>query len=190
MRVFWSPDLLTLIPVLRSQRRDQAQRVQQEVERGQDVRRDDVGGGQRFGRGALRADHGDAQGGGLQHEPVVAAIADRGDRLAPELNDVFELVHVLSDRVHDLDATGDAGQRGLRRAERVGRDDVDAEARRQRDQPLAHAREKRAVARQGAVVVQHEVVEPQGRVAGYGDFDHVYLAPSGARRRMRPTRRR
>ena len=67
-------------------------------------------------------------------------------------------------------------ERGLRRAERIGRDDMDAEARRQCDQPLAHAREERAVARQGAVVVQHEVVEPQGRVTGYGDFNHVCLA--------------
>ena len=132
---------------------------------------------QRFGRGALRADDRDAQGGGLEHEPVVAAVAERGDRLAAELDDILELVHILSDRVRQLDATRDARQRGLRRAERVGRDDVDAEARRQCDQPLAHAREECAVARQSAVVVQHEVVEPQGCVTGYGDFDHVDLAP-------------
>ena len=58
------------------------------------------------------------------------------DRLAPKLDDVFELVHILSDRVRELDTTGDAGQRGLRRAERVGRDDMDAEVLRQCDQPL------------------------------------------------------
>ena len=68
--------------------------------------------------------HGDAERGGFQHQPVVAPIADGDGSLRPQALDIRQLGRVLCAGRQDGEGATHAVQRRVRHAESVGGDDV------------------------------------------------------------------
>src|SRR5581483_5619735 len=97
---------------------------------------DDARGAERAGARALRADDRDPEGRRLEHRGVVRAVPDDGRPPGAELPQDRELLLAAARAARgDAELAGDL----LQRAERVGRDEQDAEARGHGGEPFGDA---------------------------------------------------
>src|SRR5438552_12604850 len=139
------------------QRRDQAFRFEQQVERSTDVFHDDVGGSHRLGGNACAAAHADPERRAGQHQAVVAAVADGDDMARSKAGDVARLgLRLAFGRKHD-DFAVHAFELGARSSERVACNDVETQTIAESRQARSRVVLQRPIMRQRAVEIADEI---------------------------------
>jgi len=166
-----------------AQRGDEAARMIDEIERGEDIRDNHDCGMQRFGGGAFRRDDTDAKRGLGQHLRVIGALTECDHlRCAERAHEGGFLGCLASQLNSHRGEAKDAVHLGLL-AMRVGREEVNRESILEACDALCDTGHELAIEGEGAVHVADEVFELHPAAAGNVDFYHgtiIQLMPCGA----------
>jgi hypothetical protein len=116
--------------------------------------------------------HGDSQTCLLEHESVVAAIADADRRHAPQLMQIFGFAFLFTARRQDMDCKVRAGKGLVDAAEGIGGENVDLKMFGEESEQVGDTAEQLSVKGQGTVVIKDKMGKTQMAEIGDVDLDH------------------
>jgi len=149
--------------------------IAQQLQGGNDIGADNIGMQQRLQTGPLLLDDRDPQGRLLEHELIVAAVADTDRRASPQLSHISSFFfRFIAVRQHG-DGVGSIRKHLPDRAEGVGGEDMDSEPGGQLFQQRGNAGKQDTVTGQGAVVIEHQMLYLQFTEIRYGYLYHYLV---------------